>query len=238
MRIGTYTMLLALGLTAVFGFGCISQTSEDRWPQISFNEATYDFGDVEEAQVVEHTFTVTNNGAGVLRLIEVTAKSMSVIVYPLHENILPGQSSKIHVLFDTEGRWGKQKQTIIVATNEPDRLLVPLTLTGVVHGDFHVKPRILRAKIGNGAKAKATGTVTIKNTSGKTMRLTDVRGDNRRIQARFASSAASVTLAKHETVSIDVEFRPDLARKEGLDEVLVSVQGRERPIKIPVRLKR
>lgn len=84
---------------------------------ITFEEEEYDFGEISEGEVIEHTFNFKNEGQS--RLLISHARSTCGCTVPEwpKEPIDPGKSGSIHVRFDSENRTGKQKKPITIITN-------------------------------------------------------------------------------------------------------------------------
>lgn len=86
-------------------------------PKISFNETTYDFGDVFSSTSVSHYFVFTNTGNSPL-IIKKAEPSCGCTVpeYP-KEPIPVGGKDSIKVSFDSEGFEGKQNKSVKLITN-------------------------------------------------------------------------------------------------------------------------
>ena len=86
-------------------------------PQIVFEEASFDFGDIQQGDKVEHIFTFENTGTEPLLLTNVqTTCGCTVPKWP-REPIPPGQESKITVKFNSTGKMGKVNKVIKVISN-------------------------------------------------------------------------------------------------------------------------
>ena len=135
----TYLKYLVLVLLSVIVFSCsqvdrgdddrISTTivnnpvtaSEDNTntavPEIKFEEEVYDFGKVIQGEKVTYSFRFTNAGDADLIISGVSA-SCGCTVPSWPKNIIkPGDDGKINVVFDSDGKKGKQSKTITVVTN-------------------------------------------------------------------------------------------------------------------------
>ncbi|HNL06551.1 MAG TPA: DUF1573 domain-containing protein [Chitinophagales bacterium] len=96
---------------------------------ISFDETTYEFGTVVVGTKIEHNFGFKNTGTEPL-LIEDAKSTCGCTIpdIPL-EPIMPGQSNKIHVMFDTKGKVGEQTKVVTILTNAGTK---QVTLKGTV----------------------------------------------------------------------------------------------------------
>jgi len=86
-------------------------------PEIKFEEEVYDFGKVIQGEKVSYSFRFTNAGDADLIISGVSA-SCGCTVPSWPKNIIkPGDDEKINVVFDSDGKKGKQSKTITVVTN-------------------------------------------------------------------------------------------------------------------------
>ncbi len=98
---------------------------------ISFDTKEYDFGIVNEGEIVETTFRVTNSGKTDLVITDAKVTcGCTVPVWP-KKPIKPGQSEDVKVKFNTSGKSNRQQKNITLITNtETGREI--LTLKGMV----------------------------------------------------------------------------------------------------------
>ena len=98
---------------------------------ISLDKKVYDFGTVNEGDVVETSFKVTNSGKNNLVITNAQAScGCTVPVWP-KAPIKPGESGEIKVKFNTTGKPNRQQKTITLTTNTESGREV-LTLKGSV----------------------------------------------------------------------------------------------------------
>lgn len=98
---------------------------------ITFDKTEYDFGTVNEGEVVETTFKVINSGKTDLVITNAQPScGCTVPVWP-KEPIKPGESADVLVKFDTSGKPNRQSKTITLTTNTEAGRHV-LTLKGSV----------------------------------------------------------------------------------------------------------
>tara|TARA_B100000787_G_scaffold30665_2_gene20549 strand:+ start:8960 stop:9436 length:477 start_codon:yes stop_codon:yes gene_type:complete len=85
--------------------------------QIQFDITEFDFGTVNEGEIVEAKFTVTNSGKTDLVISNAQAScGCTVPVWP-KAPIGPGESSEILANFNTAGKPNRQLKTITLTTN-------------------------------------------------------------------------------------------------------------------------
>ena len=89
-------------------------------PVFSIESTEFDFGTVNEGDIVNHTFVFTNTGKSPLVIDKATAScGCTVPDWPKHP-IGVGQTGEIKVRFDTKGKPNQQIKTIsIMANTEP-----------------------------------------------------------------------------------------------------------------------
>jgi hypothetical protein len=98
-------------------------------PKISYQESNYDFGTVNEGEVVEHNFEIYNTGGDVLRINHVRASCGCTAVKPEKDDLEPGEGTTIKVSFNTARRKGNQRKHVYVLSNDPLNPEVRLSFT-------------------------------------------------------------------------------------------------------------
>ncbi len=112
-------------MTFIFGIfviaGAIAQekteTAPANGPEITFEEETFDFGDIHQGDKVEHVFTFENTGneALIISNVQVTC-GCTASKWP-REPIAPGQSSSMTITFNGAGKMGRQNKIITIVSN-------------------------------------------------------------------------------------------------------------------------
>ena len=98
---------------------------------ISFDKKEYDFGTVNEGEIVETVFKVTNSGTTDLVITNATGScGCTVPVWP-KAPIKPGKTGDIAVKFNTSGKPNRQMKTVTLTANTESGREV-LTLRGSV----------------------------------------------------------------------------------------------------------
>ena len=88
-------------------------------PVANFIEKTYDFGDMNQGDKKEYTFTLKNDGKSDLIIRNVRTSCGCTAVAPSKKVIAAGESAPIKVAFDSRGKRGRQSKSITVITNDP-----------------------------------------------------------------------------------------------------------------------
>lgn len=87
------------------------------YPTMDFDEKNHDFGTINEGDVVEHTFTFTNNGQAPLVITSARGScGCTVPSYP-KEAVAPGESGEMLVKFNSRGRKNQQNKTVTITAN-------------------------------------------------------------------------------------------------------------------------
>ena len=99
-----------------------SETEQDnlksKIPVITLlGDSTYQFGNINEGDIVEHEFKFKNDGQFPLIINNVTASCGCTIPEWPREPIPPGGESSIQVRFNSKGKPGPQVKTITVFAN-------------------------------------------------------------------------------------------------------------------------
>ncbi len=86
-------------------------------PVMKFENVEYDFGTINEGDVVETIFNFTNTGKKELIITSAKATCGCTIPEWPREPILSGKSAEIKVVFNSRGKPNKQQKRITLITN-------------------------------------------------------------------------------------------------------------------------
>ena len=108
---------LICGIFVVFyAFAQEEQTPADG-PAITFEETSFDFGDIYQGDKVEHVFNLENTGTQPLIITNVqTTCGCTATEWP-REPVLPGETASLKVNFDSAGKYGRQNKIISIISN-------------------------------------------------------------------------------------------------------------------------
>lgn len=96
-------------------------------PKVGTQQLTHDFGDINQGDVVNHSFVIANNGGDLLKILDVKAACGCTAAKPDKSELKPGESTNIAVSFNSKGRKGPQTKTVTVTTNDPEKPQVTFT---------------------------------------------------------------------------------------------------------------
>jgi hypothetical protein len=98
---------------------------------MTFEETAYDFGTIQEGDMVKHTFNFTNTGKVPLIIQNATAQCGCTVPDWTRTPIGPGEKGEIRVEFNSKGKAGVQSKAVSVTANtQPE--VTQVTLKGVV----------------------------------------------------------------------------------------------------------
>jgi len=146
-------------------------------PKIFCAQPLFEFGSKNNAESVKHTFTVKNDGAGVLNISNVKPACGCTIANISSKILQPGESATIDANLSLKGRRGLQTKTITVNSNDPTTPAFRLTLKGTAVSAVNLSPTSVY--VGNlGQGESATKTVTISNNDTNALNITSVKAQN------------------------------------------------------------
>lgn len=86
------------------------------YPEMSFDDLQFDFGDISQGTHVDHLFTFTNTGDAPLVITNARSSCGCTIPEYTREAVAPGEKGELLVKFDGSGR-GTVNKTITLSTN-------------------------------------------------------------------------------------------------------------------------
>lgn len=100
---------------------------EEKLPGIEFEEEVIEFGEISQGEKVKRRFRFKNTGTA--NLIISDAKGSCGCTVPLwpKQPIRPGQEGEIEVVFDSNGKQGRQHKTVTLVTNAiPNKTVIAI----------------------------------------------------------------------------------------------------------------
>jgi hypothetical protein len=86
-------------------------------PLVSFSETKFDFGAIQEGNLVQHTFNFKNTGNQTLIISDVRVTCGCTTPEWTRTPVAPGQTGFITVQFNSAGKPGKNHKVITVVSN-------------------------------------------------------------------------------------------------------------------------
>jgi hypothetical protein len=101
-------------------------------PVVSFEESSFDFGEMKQGDKREHTFMMSNKGKSDLIIRKVRTSCGCTAVAPAKKVIVAGETAPLKVTFNSRGKHGRQSKSITVITNDPKNSTTVLRITSNV----------------------------------------------------------------------------------------------------------
>lgn len=146
--------------------------AQSKLPIATFDKRVHDFGRLDPHSTAEHSFRVTNTGAGEL-VLAVRETSCKCTVGTLEKSTLdPGESTKVTLTWNTGYKAEDYEQAALLITNDPTQENVTLKVKGSVRSDL-VVPGSLTLSSGD-IGGTATGTMMIYSQLWETFTIDDL----------------------------------------------------------------
>lgn len=107
-----FRRFLVLGLL-LFTSGVFAQ------PKLEITEAKKNFGFVKRGEIIRNEYEISNTGTAPLLIDEVEVSCSCTTVEFSRKPLLPGQKTKILVIFNTTTTYGRQDRVVNVLSNDP-----------------------------------------------------------------------------------------------------------------------
>lgn len=116
-RLGVISLVIFLTLAQT---GCFAQQLGREQRPKENNPYTWDFGQVEEGEVLKHDFVLKNDSQDTLNIKDISTSCGCTVSSVKQEMLLPGESTLIEVKFNSKGYSGAVQQFIYVYTDDLD----------------------------------------------------------------------------------------------------------------------
>jgi hypothetical protein len=106
----------------------LSDVDGENLPEFTFEDDYHNFGQITEGEIATHEFSFTNTGKAPLVITSARGScGCTVPEYP-KTPIAPGESGKIKVSFDSNGRFGRQDKNVTLTANTiPNQKILKIT---------------------------------------------------------------------------------------------------------------
>jgi len=84
---------------------------------VEFDKEIHDFGEIEQGEIAETTFTIKNVGDNDLYIVDAHGTCGCTVPEVTKEAIKPGESAPISVKFDSNGKTGEVTKTVMITCN-------------------------------------------------------------------------------------------------------------------------
>ncbi len=143
MKLRTVRYLLVIGLTlgAVSEWATAQQEETKTAPRLEAENLEWDFGTVWQGEPLEHIVTLKNVGDAPLEITEVKSSCGCTTPSKPKSPLMPGESDKLTVSYNSKSKMGKANQTITLTTNDPQQARVIVRVRGEVKPCYELKPK-------------------------------------------------------------------------------------------------
>lgn len=107
---------------------------------ISIDPTSFDFGDMKQQQTKTGIVTVTNEGAGLLRIEDVKAECGCTVPVLATNTLAPGESTQIEITFDSKKFHGTVIKAVNITSNDPNNAVVDVIIKANVHAALLIDP--------------------------------------------------------------------------------------------------
>ncbi len=107
---------------------------------ISVEPLSFDFGDMKQQQTKIGIVTVTNNGAGLLRIQDVHADCGCTVPTLAKNTLAPGESTQIEITFNSKKFNGTVIKAVNITSNDPNNSVVDIIIKANVHTSLIIDP--------------------------------------------------------------------------------------------------
>ena len=109
--------------------------AQNNTPKISVQPDEYNFGTIVQGDKVSHNFEIYNKGNAELRILDVRASCGCTAATPAKTNLLPGDSTELNVVFNSNGKMGTQNKIVYIKSNDPSNAVYNIKFNGNVVSD-------------------------------------------------------------------------------------------------------
>ncbi|MBM4171325.1 MAG: DUF1573 domain-containing protein [Ignavibacteria bacterium] len=106
--------------------------AQKQGPKITSSNPNFDFGEILDGQIVNHTFEIQNIGGEDLKIDKVQASCGCTAAQPAKKVLKPGEKTTIRVEFDSSDRMGAQHKAVYVFSNDANNPQFQLAFTALV----------------------------------------------------------------------------------------------------------
>lgn len=127
--------------------------------RISFDETSFDFGQIEQGKEFTHDFVIRNKGTGLLTIQDAVSSCGCTVALPQSREIAVGSSSTIKVTFKSLSFSGPVAKTVTVRSNDAAQPAVTIDIRANVQPFYVIEPSVLNLgdiERGKGAERDVT----------------------------------------------------------------------------------
>ena len=118
--------LLLTSMALLLSFGAIAQSGKkdetdkndpENEPMLLLIESEYNFGDIQQGEIIEHVFFFENDGTKPLFISDAITTCECIEVETPQKPVTKGKAATIRVTFNSSGKIGPQNKIITIESN-------------------------------------------------------------------------------------------------------------------------
>lgn len=113
-------------------FPKLSKLEKMNVPVLTLDTDQYEFGTVDQGEIVTGIFNITNNGVNPLEIRTTRSNCDCTSARVIKSTIASGETVELQVMFDTTGRKGNQMKMVTIFSNDPNNPTQTVMLKGKV----------------------------------------------------------------------------------------------------------
>jgi hypothetical protein len=191
--------LLCLGFALAFSVS--AQT-------LTFTEATFDFGEINDLTAVTKTVSFKNSGEKTLEISNVKASCGCTTGKLAKKSYQPGEEGTVDITFNPKGKSGKQTKSVRFTSNDPEGAVRAVTFSATVSSVFGTTPSQALFKFEDGKYDKTSETITVTNNHADLMKVLAATSRNENL---IVEGFEPFELATGETGEIKLNVKEDFA---------------------------
>jgi len=192
-------------------------------PQIQFLEPVFDAGTLTAGAVVRHEYAFTNTGGAPLQVTRVEPSCGCTTIETWTARLAPGQTGTIPIYFDSADLSGDISRWIVVASTDPDRPEVALTVKAIVRAPIDVSPAQAIFTPGAGTRTSETKIIRITNRTAEPLILAAPQSSNR------AFAVELKTVVPGQEFELHVTAVPPFASHSRRGTITIKTNSSQRP---------
>ena len=202
--------------------------------QIKFEQESYDFGEADVGEFIEHIFKFKNVGRTDLKIKTVQAPCRCTATLLSKDVIQPGGTGQIKIKYKTPNTRGKVSRELEVHCNDPNNPIVSLKLTGIVKVFVAYSPHQLYfASVRRGESP--TRSFKIWDAGDNTLQIEKVETSSESLDVQVSNSQLTDGLMNY---VVSVRLSPQLPIGELSETVTVYTNNEKKPkVVVPVEAK-
>jgi hypothetical protein len=156
-------------------------------PAIEFASTVFDFGKVNQGELVKHEFVFTNTGTATLEITDVKPGCGCTTAGTWDKLVEPGKTGIIPLQLNSANFGGKISKSATVTCNDPNRSNVVLQITGTVWKPLDITPTVVSFNYSSNEQKPVTKVVRIVNNLDEPLTLSEPQCTNQSFRVELKS---------------------------------------------------